>query len=241
MQTAMIELTRKEMNEFDTWMKQFAYDFAAKIDTGKYEYNPIRKFDNYYQQKQVLCSVREVEDKILAEVARILGVSSVERTSYGYFQEDVEWIIEMINPDIDLHWHIEATNDHLYLVRDFHSFKELWNADLDYLVPQSERPSEHGKVLIEFHLESSESGCLDPRYIQNALIKALGASTRIHGIQTLVEPMKYLQTYRGYEMFQKDNKVQVLWKRHKVDYTGQIHLFEDIEAAKSHIDQWEDK
>lgn len=184
METAMIELTRKQMNELDTWMRQFAYDYAAALDPSKFIHNPIHKAGQHFEQKEVLGKISEVEDKVLAEVARILGVSSVDRSSYSYLHEDIEMIIEIANDDIETDWQLVSADGHLILVRSFHSFREIWDAKLDHLVPESERPTERRKVVVELDLETLNSQNLKQSSLQDALKNVLGSIGRVHGIRT---------------------------------------------------------
>jgi hypothetical protein len=185
METAMTEMNRKQLNELDTWMRQFAYDYAAALEPSKFIQNPIHKVGQVFEQKEVLCKISEIEDKVLAEAARILGVAAVERSSYSYLNEDIEMIVEVANDDIDSPWALVASDEHLNLVRTFNSFREIWDAKLDHLVPESERPTERRTVVVELDLETLNSQNLRQSSLQDALKNVIGSIGRVHTIHSL--------------------------------------------------------
>lgn len=181
-----IELNRKQMNELDTWMRNFAYNFAIAIEPSNFIQNPIQevKDRHFFEQKEVLCKIGDVEDKVLAEVARILGVPSVERSKYNYLFEDIEMIVEYCNIDIDTDWQLEALYGHLNLVRCWHSFREIWEMRMDHLVPECERPTQRRKVVVELDLETLDNQYVEHSSLQDELKNVIGLIGRVHGIQT---------------------------------------------------------
>jgi hypothetical protein len=218
MTTAMntVEMTRTQMNVLDNWMRNHAWERAEylnKIGIYLFMDRPIKLNERgAYEQSAIMLRTSELEELILAEVAKIMGVSAVEKAAYPYMSEDIETILEIINNELD-GWEVAVNGESLVVSRFFNSMREVWNQKLEGLVPVENRQTERRKVIIVADLETLNSNNFQGSSLADALSRTIGNVARVHDLMSFEqETGEKMETFFNevrfhvVDGFQMDNK-----------------------------------